>query len=442
MQHRRIIRICDGKIHLNPTWSLSVGQTNLAEGEVNFRRNVDVFWEVEFNETSFSSDTLHVRVVNYSPRQPEVFNNQSVKEGLRYLYFKGIIWEELDKLLMSYRPNALFNSGIVVKSSNTDDRKTEDAFNRYANRPTSSYHSVTPTSIPQPETNTTPKPQVITKNETIAVRYVDAEFQDQQISFSWAFPWYHSSIRFSIANSWLKKEYDYIKDYFAKVIDNGQTFSASVTVTITDGVVTDPQAESVDISRIDKTVIDSIKYRRVLNLIKTPSSRKERSLFTTDDIFNNFDDNDAGNIFGQTEAELLNYIVSHKKVRNEQQLKCLASELHLADYKLRFTLNPLFGFVFYLPGRSSHFFCWELLESHATYLWSFVREDSSVDVLYDIVVEQISIIEQIGREQYKKKQRETPASVYTFISLEHTKINETDLAFENWKRKLDDILIN
>lgn len=429
-QHRRIIRICDGKIHLNPTWSMSVDQTNLAEGEVKFRSNVDVYWEIEFNENSFSAGTLHVSVVNYNPSKTEVFNSQNVNDNLHNLDFKGIIWDELNKLLISYKPNPLFNAGIVINDHTINDRKKEAPFKSFENFSTTSF------------VNPSPKPKTFINYETIAVPYADADFQDQKISFTWSFSWHPSSIRFNIENIWLRKEYDFIKVYFERALNCRQTFSVNVTVIITEGIVTSAVAESHIIKRIDKTIIDSIKYKRVVNLLKAPSTRKERSLFTTDDIFNNFNE-DAGNIFEQTGIELLNYLVSYKKVRNEQQLKCLASELHPANYKLRFTLNPFFGFVFYLPGKSYDFFCWELLESHATYLWSFSRNVGlPVDVLYDTVEEQISIIEEIGREQYKRKQRENQSLDYNFISLEHTKINETDQAFENWKRKLDEILLN
>lgn len=349
MRRTRIIRIWDQKIYLNPELFFSIAQTNLAVGGVRFGRNHDIYWEIEFDESSFIANTLTVKVSNYHPRDTRSFYTQPVKESLQQLYFKGIYWDELQQHLISYQPNPVFKHGVVIDSPTKETR---------ASKPTpDNYSAYTKTNFFErekaPITVTPGKPETTIHKDNFDIYYDETQFEDNHIRFSFQFHWHRNPIEFTIDNHWLKKEYDYIKYYFAKVLGNKQTFNVSVAVTITDGTVTDTQASSAEINRINANIIDSVKYHRVLNLIKTPSSRKKKSLSTTDDIFENFEEGDAGNVFGQAGPELLNYIIDNRKVRNEQQLKFLANDLHLPEHKLRFTLSPLFGFVFYLPGRST-----------------------------------------------------------------------------------------
>jgi hypothetical protein len=429
MLHKKLIRILGQKIYLNADKAFALAQTNLAGGSLTFGRGHDIFWEVAFDQNSFRENTLTLIVTNYHPSDTTAFAKQPVAESLHKLCFKGIHWGELLPHLISYMPNRLFQSGAVI------DKKAQDAPS-----PEGLKRSFTATTK-QPFVTAAPGPKTIVHKDSASIRYEDAEFHDSYISFAHRFDWYHYTIKFTIENPWLKKEYDYIRFYFARAMGDKHAFNVDVTVTITEGKITEKTAASSEINKIDSGVIDSIKYHRIMNLIKEPSIRKERSLFSADDIFDNFENENAGNIFKQTGEELLHYILANRVVRNEQQLKCLSGELHSRAQKLRFTLNPFFGFLFYLEGRNNHFFCWELLDSHATYLWSFPRGADSSDVLYKIVEEQISIVETIKREQYRKLQKEQPSPVYRFIPLEHTKVNESVGSFKNWKEKLETLLI-
>jgi hypothetical protein len=429
MQCKRIIRIYQQRIHLNAYRAFELYDTNLSEGALTFGRNHDIYWEVIFDEGSFAVNTLTFVVSNYHPKDIRGFSDQPVADSLHKLNFTGIHWGELERHLISYRKGPLDRAGIVIEREAVKDPLIDFARQRSA-------FTARPKFTP-PE----PEPRTIIHKDSASIRYEDAEFFDNHITFRHRFHWHNQQVRFKIDNAWLKKEYDYIRFYFARAMDNNPSFEVVVEVTITDGIVTEAKARSNEIDKIDAQVIDSIKYHRVMNLVKAPSMRKKRSLFTAKDIFENFEKENAGNLFKQTEEELLQYLLANRVVRNEQQLKCLSAELHSRAQKLRFTLNPFFGFVFYLEGRSNHFFCWELLDSHATYLWSFPRGTESADTLYFIVEEQISIIETVKREQYRKMQKEKPSLDFRFIPLEHTQVNESAQSFDNWKAKLDRVLM-
>jgi hypothetical protein len=73
--------------------------------------------------------------------------------------------------------------------------------------------------------------------------------------------------------------------------------------------------------------------------------------------------------FYQSEEELLNDILEHKKVKHYRQLRHLATKHEGSILKLRFVLNP-FSFVFLLRGGKQFHILLETLDTEeATYIW-------------------------------------------------------------------------
>lgn len=232
--HKRLIRIHGQKIWLNAEKSFELADTNLAEGSLTFRRNHDIYWEVMFDEDSFNSitRTLTMVVSNYHPLNTSSFDAQPVRDYLHKLSFKAIHWNELEPLLSSYKPGPLRRSGAVI------DKKDESI--PYKQSPKNAFvpFSVRPTVEPKPV-----EPKTIIHRDTVSIYYEDAEFHDDHISFTQRFYWHHQSITFKIDNPWLKKEYDYIRFYFARAMDNNPSFEVNVEVTITDGRITDKKSD-------------------------------------------------------------------------------------------------------------------------------------------------------------------------------------------------------
>ena len=111
--------------------------------------------------------------------------------------------------------------------------------------------------------------------------------------------------------------------------------------------------------------------------------------------------------------------------------------------KIHYTLNPHFGFLFLIEGNEKYHFAWELLHSHATYIWSINKLYLGIDDLYKKIEETINVVREIGRENYKRTLRNNSQnSDFTFKIIEHDDITSNlDNGFLKWRSKLEEQLI-
>ena len=137
-------------------------------------------------------------------------------------------------------------------------------------------------------------------------------------------------------------------------------------------------------------------------------------------------------------------VLQHGEVRNSKQLEHLADVLQAVDQKLRFTLNPVFGFLFYIRGKERDHFCWELLNSNASYLWSFSKCVDETAILEQIsaLETEIGHIRDVGREQYRRKARtQVDMNGMVFTAIHHNKVQVApELAFDTWRANLEKCL--
>lgn len=162
------------------------------------------------------------------------------------------------------------------------------------------------------------------------------------------------------------------------------------------GRIESASATSTDISNINEEVIDSLRTRHVLRSIKRTVGESTKYIYTADEIF---DINDKENIFRVTAKNIIEILLKAGQVKNRIQLEYLASSRHTLNEKLRFTLKPHFGFLFKVESPEYHVYIWELLETHATYVWESRSGDRSGFI--DIITEAISFIRQNGRKLMK-----------------------------------------
>lgn len=430
---KRIINITGNKIYLTPSHYFAITDTNLAAGQITFRHNHNIYWEIEYNTADYDliSNTLTIRISNYYPSSIANFDSQQIKGTITRLDFKGVDWIELEKHLSSYKKKPLLVAKTIIdKSDVTPPRQ-------------SSFTKTTAQFIPTPPKTTfepPPQPRVENKSVNFDVAFDDATFEDGQVSFLHFFSWSKTPVLFTIKNNWILPEYDLIKEYFVKALSR-KTFSVKASLTITNGTITEKAAVSQEIQKINAELIDKIILKRTLQLATSPIKREKQTLYTDTDIFTNFEQPGAdANIFSQSGVDILELILTVKKARNELHLKFLSSTFHNHAQKLRFTLNPLFGFVFYQKQQTHHIFCWELLNSHATYVWLIDNETHRLDSALSILEEELAVVEQLGREQYRKGIKENKPDNFIFYKVDHTNINQSDEGFENWKQKIEKIM--
>jgi hypothetical protein len=211
-----------------------------------------------------------------------------------------------------------------------------------------------------------------------------------------------------------------------------------------DGRVLKREAHSKLISRIDESLVETIKVRRTLNLPNLPMPEHgSRALFSPDELFAlESGDGAACNAFEQDGKDILGLLVENLEIRNKQELVYLSGKVQPAEVPIKFTCFPYFGFLFFARGEAQHHFIWELINSHATYIWSLDKEESGIGEQFKRIESTMQTIIAQGRERYKAAYKSNLVDQdIVFDLIVHRYRHSVFLdAFTYWKKRLDEIL--
>ncbi|MEQ1554887.1 MAG: hypothetical protein ABL929_11940 [Ferruginibacter sp.] len=435
---------------MTPEMSLSLSQTSLVGNYLSFRTFEDIYFEIEVLAYDNKSHKISVEVVDYQPKDISRFKEQTAKAQVLFIHFKPLKWQHIERYLSSYTKSRLLREKIIFEdvpaltsavSENPFSRisKSNEEQSSDSSRPSFSEISQNYSEPKQPE------PIIEKITEDARIYFKDADFNLGFVAFSYKSKKLNETYNLKIENHFLLTEFNAIKSYFPKVFGGKKQFSINIIFTLKDKVVTDIITTSPEIESINESILDSIKRERVARLITTPLRNSvDKSLFTAEDIFDSFEDNlKDGNIFKQSGEDILNFLIEARNVRNAKHLQFLSGSKHSIKQKLRFTLKPLFGFVFFIEGETKNHYCWELLNSHATYLWSFDKIDTDTKFQFKRVEETINIIRDMGRETYKNDFKNNKVdSDLSFCTIEHSNINSAFKdGFVEWQHRLKERLV-
>ncbi len=175
-------------------------------------------------------------------------------------------------------------------------------------------------------------------------------------------------------------------------------------------------------------------------LVKTARKRADgKSVFNNDEIFGILDENsNNSNVLNSSANNILEILIENGLAKNIKQLEYLSRDKQSLNEKLRFTLKPHFGFLFKVETPTKQFFIWELLNSHATYLWEKTSQDKD---FYVFVEQEISFIKENGREEYRKYYKNLISKDFAFHLIEHEGADLTEEErLHAWKSKLEMIM--
>ena len=442
-----IIKIDNKGIFFNPACSIPVRNSNLPMDHMTFRTHDDIFWKVELIHYSEDNKCWRIKVLDYSVKNIDTFHKQKSTRQIENLEFEKLDWQKLEPQLSSYQAikliDILFNHDIITEPK-TDNlyQNVEIPFNQ------SSYEI--PEEIPLPIFRPKFKNQYIPKSPIIehlninfSMKFQEATFIDGAVIFKKFIKKIGSQIDFKIENNCILAEFENIKLWFSKILKT-KKFNVSAIVTSIDRKFSSVTASSPEIEMITSNIIESVKYDRTIALTKPPKAvNPDKSLYTTEDIFQLIDPEvQEGNVFSQSEPEIIKSLTRTEFVRNRKQLEYLSDTKQTNKSKIHYTLNPLFGFLFLNETEFKYHFIWELLQSHATYIWSIEKPNKDIYSLYEKIEEIINTIKLIGREKYKKTiSNKNFGYELVFKAIDHQDINiNLDEGFKKWKNKLDEIL--
>mgnify|MGYP000844791294 CR=1 FL=1 len=450
MERKRLLRISKGKIFLTPDSCYELTQTSLKGTHLSFRSYQDIYFEVEVLAYDKTSSEILLTVTDYQPTHINKFKEQVAKAPVEFIRFTPLQWHKVERHLSSYTKSVLIRENIVVDdetiSARDEPKKSLFEILKEKAEQNGGASKLSFEELTQNLVEPTPKEPVIeTINETANIYFKDADFKLGFVAFNYKSKKLGETFVLKIENHFILSEFNAIKSYFPKVFNGKKQFSINVTFTLTDKVVTDIVTTSKEIGEINERVIESIKRERIANLTSTPLIKSvDKTLFTSDEIFDSFEDDlKDGNIFNQSEEDILNFLIETRNVRNAKHLQFLAGSKHSVKQKLRFTLKPLFGFLVFIEGERKNHFCWELLNSHATYLWSFDKIDTDIQFQFKRIEETINIIRDMGRENYKAEFKSNKIdSDLGFCTIEHSNINSAiKEGFVEWQHRLKERLV-
>lgn len=273
----------------------------------------------------------------------------------------------------------------------------------------------------------TPTKKIIT--ETFFIPIKNVRFKLGSVSFDKKFNDYTKTIELSISNYDIREEFDAVKNYFANVL-NTKKIQVSTTIEITDNEVTSVTAKSPEIDKINKQLIDDVKFEVLKAMKKEGKPDIDKSVFTMEEYFDTFgEENFKSSAFYNDEKEFFEDLLKITNTKHYKHLRFLSSKHSCQIMKLRFIQKP-FSFVFLIEGDKNCHFVWETLDTEeATYIWHIEKD-------FDIFKKTLKKIEStISAMRIQGKTAYVNSTEDPFTRIKHDYSEMVD-GFVKWKDEL------
>jgi hypothetical protein len=425
-----ILKLEEDYIYFNSRVSIDWEYTDFPKRHCRFDTNRRIYVEAEQLQYHNESRTLKIRIISYTSTDIEQFEEQKPKYPIEWLEIDKMDWLKFKPFLRSYNADLIRYYFYNAEELFTGKDTIEETKSRLRSD-IQSLRQARPNEYFQRE-----REAVIENIQTVAkVRFEEATFYDGKIGFSIKLKGYQIARKFFIENEFLKEEFEYIKPWIIKKI--GKWFLASIKIKLVDGQIEAASAGSDEINQINTDLIESIRILKVTEFLKKPA--REKLLYSHDDVLSVVTEREGEiNVLSASASDILEIMIKQGVVRNIRQLEFLSKDKQSLNDKLRFTAKPHFGFVFKVDGIAKQFFIWELLNTHATYVWEKDIEESASN---EFIENEISLIKTNGREEYRKQHKNLATKDFQFHLIEHEGADLTEEErFKKWKEKVEAIV--
>lgn len=282
-------------------------------------------------------------------------------------------------------------------------------------------------------TNSEPQKLLISKKFEIPLKEIC--FIKGGASFHKTFEGFNRSFELIIYNSYIKEEFNVIKNYFANAL-NTKKIQVSVNLELQGDDIIFSSTNSPEIGKIDPQLIDEVKLDLLKSMKKKSHDNPGCNLFTMDEYFNAFGEEDLkANTFYRDDNEFFLDLLKTSETKHKRHLEFLSEKHSYHIMKLRFIQSP-FSFLFLIEGNKNYYFIWETLDTEeATYVW-YLEKYLSTNLYQEIkkIDDNINIIKEKGKTDYLK------SSKGLCYRIRHDYLdNET--GFITWKAELESKLI-
>lgn len=253
------------------------------------------------------------------------------------------------------------------------------------------------------------------------------------VAFDKRFKDYHKTIEVHIENYDIREEFDAVKNYFANVL-NTKKIEVIVTIEVEDNEIKLVNAKSPEIDKINKQLIDNVKFEFVKATKKKVTVDIDKSLFTMEEYFDSFgEENFKPSTFYNNEQELFADLLKISNTKHYKHLRFLSSKHSHQIMKLRFVHKP-FSFIFLLEGNKNYHLIWETLDTEeATYIWHINKDLQDLKRTLKKVEDIVNVIKVQGKTAYINSTEDPFRRIYHDYS-------ELVDGFIKWKGELENVL--
>ncbi len=234
----------------------------------------------------------------------------------------------------------------------------------------------------------------ITIEQKIKVPIDELEFRYGSIAFKFTVQEANTELEFEIENLEVRPEFEVLKPYFSKALKS-KNVKVDIYAELENGKLISQLATSHDIEKINREVIEGVKFKFITKNIFSPSSQTTKeNLLTVNEI-----QQEKQTLYTDGQ-ELLEDILKNKNFKHSKQLRYLAKRHEGTFHKIRFVLSP-FSFVFLLTGEQQFHIILETLDTEeATYLWHTDKNKQSLISKVKEIDHQLNIIRNKGRQAF------------------------------------------
>ncbi len=279
--------------------------------------------------------------------------------------------------------------------------------------------------LPQP-------PREIQESFTIA--FQELEFILGGVRFLKKLNDFNKPVEITITNYELRGEFDAVRNYFSNVL-NTKRIDVRIRAKLNGEEITIVEARSPQIDKINKEIIENVKFEFVQNSLKKKHRPDiEVNLLTMEEYFKHYGEEKLRpNAFFENENKLFENILSIKQTKHYHHLRFL-SQHHVHNImKLRFVHTPL-SFVFLLQGERHYHLVWETLDTkEATYIWHCDKTIEALKNQVRKIEDIINIVKVQGKNAYINSSDDQFRRIYhDYSALQH--------GFLKWKNNLESYL--
>lgn len=391
------------KAFLTKDKPLTFEQVSLPEiAKKGFKTNA--YWTLRVINHNESQRKIFCEVLSYNVGETEFGYNQTQLSdklnGLVSITFKSIDTGGLLKTLSGDRSVSFFPS----------ENTTQDS------------------GVPFPR-----QPYKQTVTETFFVPLKNIRFMLGGISFNKKLQGHDKSLEFTISNYDIREEFDAVKNYFANVLKT-KKIQVTAIIELSDNNVTSTDAKSPEIEKINKELIDNVKFEFVRATKKKVSVDIDKNLFTMDEYFDTFcEENFKSNTFYDNDKDFFNDLLTISNTKHYKHLRFLSSKHSHEVMKLRFIHKP-FSFIFLISGDKNYHIIWETLDTEeATYIWHIAKDLNILKLTLRKLEDILNVIKVQGKTAYINTTEEPFRRIY------HDYSKHID-GFVKWKGELENYL--